>query len=271
MHRGRVDRMLLIKNLAFKYPGSSKLIFEDVNFQLKEGEILSIIGPNGAGKSTLLNCMVRLLEPLTGYVLMDGKDIRDESQKWLAQNISYVGQMNGRNISITVEDYLLTGRNPYLSFGSVPGAHDYERVYEEANRFDILPLLDKKFENLSGGQKQIVKIARSVVQETRIILMDEPLNHLDYGNQYKLLKIIKLLGEMGKTIILTTHVFDCIVFLGNKVGVLDRDGKFSLGEFTKMVTKDKLEEMYQVPFEEIFVSSLKDKVYRIAWEETLND
>lgn len=164
------------------------------------------MGNNGCGKTTLLNLIVGLLLPDSGTIRVLGKDVASLNAKELAKRIAYVPQAIKQNIDFCAKDYLALGRAPYLKFGYSPSDKDYTIVEKYALQMGLTEYLSRNFNQLSGGQKQLVGITRALIQETPIIVMDEPMSALDVGKQAEFLCTIQTLkNDFGKTIVLTSH------------------------------------------------------------------
>ena len=236
---------LEIKNLGFRY-SNGKDIFKDVSFLLEKGEIMSILGANGAGKSTLLNCIAGLLNPYKGEILLNGKPTTQMKRIEVARHIGYVPQMHNPGFAFTVREFTVMGRTPYIGTFARPSKEDYEIAENALKRMDVYRLKDTVFTEMSGGEQQMVLIARVLTQEPEIILFDEPTNHLDYGNQYKTVDMIKQLGEDGYTILVTTHNPDHALTLGGKAAILDSDGTLHVGVSQDQLNEKVLSELYGI-------------------------
>lgn len=208
--------VLKFVNLSFKYEKEN--VLENVNLEIQEGKPLAIIGKNGSGKTTLLKCVFGA-DDYSGSILLDGKDIKSYSSKEFGRKIAYVPQEAQINIDYKVIDFILFGRTPHLKLFQDLSEKDYELAKMCASQCFASHLLNKDINKISGGERQLVYIARALCQESDIIIMDEPTASLDFGNQQKLFKLIKDLTKKGKTIIFTTHnpnylsLLDCNVCL----------------------------------------------------------
>ncbi len=237
--------ILQVQDLSYFYH-SDKILFQNANFSLEEGSILSILGPNGAGKSTMLNCLVNLLSPKSGKILLDGKDISTMSAAEIARYIGYVPQINLPTYGFMVKDYIAMGRAPKIGLFSKPSKKDYELVQNAMERMEIAHLANKPYTEISGGERQKASIAKALVQEPKIIILDEPTAYLDFGNQHKTVKLVKSLAEEGYTVIMTTHQPDHVIELNEYVAVIDRGGKFSFGKTSEIVSEDTLSALYDI-------------------------
>lgn len=180
----------------------SRWIFRNVNLQVRRGEVLAILGRNGVGKSTLLNCLIGLHSLTEGTVHLGGEPLDSLTATERARRIAYLPQMEGRGISYTVTEYLLMGRAPYIGLFSSPSRRDREQVHTVMEELGLLDLAHSPLDELSGGQRQQVGIARTLVQDAPLIVLDEPTSALDVANQAKVLRKIRQLRDAGYGVIL---------------------------------------------------------------------
>lgn len=251
-----MTNLLEVADAEFSYDGATT-VFRQVNFQLKKGEILTILGPNGAGKSTLLSCISGFRKLVKGTVTLGGQDLSAVKGRKLAQMVGFVPQSQVRTFDFSVREYIAMGRAPYLGYGKTPSASDYAMVDAVMEQLNLTHLKDKVYTKISGGECQQVLIARVLVQDPQIIMLDEPVNHLDYGNQIRILKLIKRLSTEGYGIILTTHMPDHALLLDGTVGVLDRSGHFTVGTPRELLTEEKLYELYGEKISCTYVDAVK--------------
>lgn len=231
-------------NLCFKYAARGRTILKDASFTLQEGEIMTILGPNGAGKSTLLNCLANLLQPNSGEIYLCGQKMSEMGIKEVAGCISYVQQTYTPTFAYTVLNYVIMGRAPRIGMFRKPQAEDVQAARDALDKLEISHLADKPYTEISGGERQQVTIARAIVQEPKVILFDEPTSHLDYGNQYRILSMIKIMQEKGYSIIITTHNPDHAILLGGTAAILDRNGQLVVGESSEIITEERLQKLY---------------------------
>ena len=180
-----------------------------------------------------------------GQILLYGKDINDYTRTELAKKIGFVEQMNhvARNDD-SVRDYIVEGRTPYLSSFAVPNESDYAAAEECAYAVGCEALLDKRLSQLSGGELQMVLIARALTQDTPIIVMDEPMSALDLANQIVILKLIRELNTEGKTILLSTHNPNHAFVLGCQVGILNEGTVTGHGDCREVLTQDAIARVF---------------------------
>ncbi|MRH32015.1 ABC transporter ATP-binding protein [Limosilactobacillus reuteri] len=249
-------KVLEVNNLSFAY-SKTHPVFHNVNFSLEAGEVFTVLGPNGVGKSTLLHCLVGLLTPNEGTVIVNGKKLGNLKHKTLAQQVAYVPQDYHINSNLTVLDYLLTGRAPYLSFLQTPHQKDAQLAENYLQRFHLSPFHDHPFISLSGGQQQLITIIRALLQEPRLLILDEPMAALDLSRQYEILKLIQDLAQQKITIILTTHLPDHALMLPTTIGLLDSKGSMITGSREELMTTEQLKRIYQVPLTLTYLSDLQ--------------
>jgi iron complex transport system ATP-binding protein len=200
--------MIAITNLEIGYKGKGKhtTVFKDMNVTLNAGELVGLMGDNGIGKSTLLKTITRNLVPLSGDITINGKSITHYSAQQMAQLLSIVVTEKIGGFNLTVMDVVATGRTPYINIFGKLSAEDESIVTKALEQLNLLPLKDKLIDELSDGQRQKVMIAKSLAQQTAIIVLDEPTAFLDHTSKHHLFSILKqLCVEQGKLIIVSSH------------------------------------------------------------------
>ncbi len=247
--------LLEIKNGSFWYL-EERPIFLGVSLELSAGDIISIIGPNGVGKSTLMNCITGFNTLNSGSILLNGKDMVTMKRAEIAGIVGYMQQHTYPAFGYEVKDYILMGRAPYISTFRVPSDYDHEICRQIIETMGISHLISRNYTELSGGERQQVEVAKVLVQEPKIIVMDEPTSALDFGNQVKIIKMIRSLALKGIAIILTTHNPDHAIMLGGLVGVMDRDGHLTVGPAKETVSEDLLSKIYNTSIKLTFVEKL---------------
>jgi iron complex transport system ATP-binding protein len=196
--------MLEIKNLACGY--DAKPVLRGIDFRVEDGEVLGIIGPNGSGKTTLLRAITRVLKPGSGNVLLEGKDIWQMGVRELAKKIAVVPQ-SASGGQMSVEEFVLLGRTPHFEkLQFLETEKDMEIAGKSMEMTDTAGLKDKLMEEISGGERQLALICRALVQQPRLLLLDEPTTHLDITHQARVLDLIKRLNrEFALTVIMVLH------------------------------------------------------------------
>ena len=233
-----------IKNLTFSYPGTERKVLREVSFELGRGEIMSVLGPNGAGKTTLLSLMMGFLKADSGSVLIEEEPIRQMNAKQIASKVGYVPQIHEPSFDYSVRHFIMMGVAPGKGLFGGPAADDQRRCDELMEELGIAKLADRSYLQISGGERQQALIARAVMQDPKVILFDEPTAHLDYGNAYRTLKMVRSMAERGFAVVLTTHDPNQALLLGGKAGIIDREGHMISGTVDQIVTEERLAEVY---------------------------
>lgn len=245
--------ILEIKNLAFSY--DSHTVLKDLNFKLESPDVLSILGPNGIGKTTLIKCLLGIKKKTSGEILIDGKEIDEFNKKDFYSFVAYLKQ-GGKETSIyTVLDTVLLGLASQINPLLKPKDSDIEKVNNILKELGIYHLRDKYVSKLSGGEAQMVFMARALVREPEILILDEPESNLDYRNQLLMLDTIDRLKDRGKLIIFNTHYPEHALRYSNKVLLLNNSYKYKFGNTADIITKDNIEETYRI---KAAVGELKD-------------
>lgn len=229
--------MLEVKNLSFAY--SAKEVLEDISFSLDKGKFVSLLGANAVGKSTLFKCILGIHKNSKGKILLEDKDIKKLSSKEISSYFTYIPQVANINYNYKVIDIVLMGRTRHISFFSLPSSEDIKKAKEALKKFDIEDLENLDFSKLSGGQKQLVMLARAFSQESKIWILDEPCSNLDYGNQIKILRKLKDLSKQGYIIFISTHNPEQAAYFSDEVMVLD-DKKLILKVKANLILDEKI-------------------------------
>ncbi len=240
-----MSRMLEILGAEFSYNGKEK-IFEDVNFILEEKDVLCILGPNGTGKSTLIKCINGLQNLDKGQILFKNRNIKAMSNVELAKIMGYVPQTHRSTFAFSVLDVVLLGRAPHLGLTDSPGENDIKIAQKSMKDLGILHLEDKPYTEISGGERQLVILARVLTQQPQILLLDEPTSHLDFGNQIRTLDIIKKISDKGLSVIMTSHYPDHAFISSNKVAILNKGSIMAIGDPEDVITERNMSETYGI-------------------------
>lgn len=243
------------RNLAYGF--NNNIVGSNIYFEVAKGEMLFILGPNGIGKTTLIKTILNLLGPLDGDILIDNLSISDFNRKELGRIFAYVPQNNSFNFPFKVIDMILMGRTPYLEKFQTPKKKDYEIAFNSLEILNISHLENKPFTNISGGEKQLVLIARALTQEANFLVLDEPTSSLDFGNEVKLLKILEKLSKRGMGVIMATHNPNHAVKKSGKILLLKGKKDFYFGSSLETLTKERLEKVYETKVDVAFTK--KDK------------
>ncbi len=229
-----------VKDGSFTYPGHERQILSGINFSLQPGDVLTILGPNGAGKTTLLRCIMGLLAWDSGESLLDGTSLKDIPQKTLWQHISYVPQAKQAPANYSVEEMILLGRAATIGVFSTPGEADRRAVDRVLERTKLEPVRHRLCSQLSGGEFQMVLIARALVSDPQVLILDEPESNLDFQNQLLVLDLIAQLASEGITCIFNTHYPAHALRHANKALMLAKDGRHCFGEVRQVVTEENI-------------------------------
>ncbi len=192
-----------IEDICFTY--ETDMVLKHINMDITPNRVCFVMGNNGSGKTTLLKNLMGFLVPQTGKIKINNADISSFDRKALSRLVSYVPQAIHLNTDFSVIDYISLGRTPYMGFSNKLQKTDYDIIEKYAVELGVNGIYSVQFNNLSGGQKQMVAITRSLVQETPLIILDEPMSALDIGKQVDLLKLIGKLAQKGRTVIMTSH------------------------------------------------------------------
>lgn len=256
-----MNPILALQALRFQY--ETRPVLEDFSLEFFPGKITAILGPNGAGKTTLLHLMVGLLKPQRGQILLAGRPYHSYSRREIGQWIGLVPQDEYIPFDFTVVEYVLLGRAPYLDLLETPSAEDRKVACQALATVGSVHLRNRSITTLSGGERQLVTIARALAQQPRILLLDEPTSHLDLGNQKRLLELMRTLAAQGTTLILTTHDPELAAAVAHDV-VLMREGKvLAAGHNGSVLTSDRLSATYGVPIDVIEVNQRRTIMLRL--------
>ena len=236
-----------VKNLSFSY--GDRPVLQDISFSVGEGELLSILGPNGVGKSTLFRCILGLLSGYTGEVLVDGINARSFSAREAAKHIAYIPQSSHPMFHYSVFDIVLMGRTSGLGSFRSPGKADREKCLRALEKIGISHLAGRCFHRLSGGEQQLVLIARALAQDAPILMLDEPTANLDYGNQLRVLEQVRKLAAEGYTVIQTTHNPEQSYLFSDRILAIQNGRVLTQGKPAQVLTAENMEELYQVEVE----------------------
>ena len=237
-----MKNVIEIKELTFAYEKTP--VLENVSFDIAEGTLTAILGANGSGKSTLLDCLAGLQKPQRGEVLLFGKPVGEYTNREFAKRVAYISQSSSINIDYSIREFILFGRNPFLGFGGFPKERDYEKCEKHSKTLGITHLLDKSVTKVSGGERQMAFLCRALVQESDILVFDEPLAALDFGNQNKVLMLFLDFVSQGKTVIFTTHNPNQVLDLDCNVMVVNDHRVVCAGVASETIDQALLEQIY---------------------------
>lgn len=239
------------RHLSYAYvPG--KPVLQDVSLTLEAGETLYVLGRNGGGKTTLLSCLAGLRHPDAGQVLLDGKDIRSYAPGERARLVGLIPQMHTPAFAYTVREMVLMGRAPHLGWLGSPSRADCAIADEALEQVGLSELRDRPYTEVSGGERQLVLIARGLAQQCSILLMDEPTAHLDLSNQQRVLEIITQLSGQGPAFVISSHAPNDALAYANRVMLLNRGRVTAYGTPQETLTEPLLSTVYGIRTEVIY-------------------
>ncbi len=233
--------MLQVEHLSVARGGVT--VLSDLSVSVPQGRLSVLLGPNGVGKSTLFQCIMGSLRH-SGRILVDGEAITSWGARRLAQTIAYVPQEHRPTFSFLVRDIVLMGRTPHRGGVFGPGPKDHEVVMKALAELGLLELADRSYLTLSGGQRQLVLIARALSQGARYLLLDEPTASLDLGNQVLVWQTIRRLVDSGRGALVCTHDPNHALWFGDDAVVLEPGGGYDAGPVAEIVTADRASRLY---------------------------
>ncbi|MEZ0310630.1 MAG: ABC transporter ATP-binding protein [Myxococcota bacterium] len=254
--------MLATEHLAFGY--GNRRVGEDVSLGVAPGEIACLLGPNGSGKTTLFKTLLGLLPPLGGTIHIDGADATNWTPQARARSVAYVPQAAATSFAYTVREIVLMGRAPHLPVFAVPSKTDHEKAESALARVGIAALGARVATELSGGERQLVLIARALVQECRTMIMDEPTASLDLGNRVRVLSQLRRLASEGVSAIIATHEPDHALAIADHAFLLSQGRLVGSGKPADVITTESLSRLYGVTVDVIESAGSRVTVPRLG-------
>ncbi len=231
--------ILSVQNAAFHYPGG-KPLFENLSFELSTPSVMSVLGANGAGKTTLIKCLLGFEKWTAGSERLDGEDVSHMPARRFWQRIAYVPQAKSAPFSYTVEETVLLGRSVHVPLFGKPSENDRRIAAEAMAAAGIEALSQRSCNELSGGQYQMVLIARALAAQPELLVMDEPESNLDFKNQLKVLQTIRGLAEKGVGCLINTHYPVHALEISDKTLVMLPDAAPVYGAARDVLTEETL-------------------------------
>jgi len=242
------DSILTFREVTFGYD-PRRAALSRLSLEIPAGSVTAILGPNGAGKTTLLHLMLGWLKPQSGKILLNGLPLREYSPRVKSQWMGLVPQSEYIPFEYSVLEFVLFGRTPYLHPLEMPSQADYRVAFEVLQQVGIMDLRGRALTTLSGGEKQLVLVARALAQRPRILLMDEPSNHLDLANKSRLLSLMRELHNAGVTLLLTTHEPEVATAIATHVVLMSQGRLFQSGPVDQVFTGENLSAAYGLSLE----------------------
>lgn len=254
----KIDRKnLTISQLSWKGDYGDEYILKNINGNFSEGGFYGILGPNGSGKTSLIRHILKFLNVNEGFIYLNDRNINDYSRKELACRISFVPQNVNIDIDFSVYDIVAMGRNPYIKKFKDLSKEDKEIIDYALEITNCTSIKERKFSYLSGGESQRVLVARAIAQDTKYIILDEPISHLDIKHQVELMETLKKLNkDENKTIIAILHDLNLCAEYCEKVFLMKNGEIFAEGSVEDVMTKENLKAVYNIDFE---IYKMKDE------------
>lgn len=236
--------MISIKSLSFKF--DNNMILDDINLDIEKGKIYSIIGPNGSGKTTLLKLIANILGSKKETIYIECMDLNDIKINQLAKKLAVVPQNTDIGYQFNVIDIVAMGRIPYLNRFQSMSKEDKQIIKDAMCMTNTWDLRDKKIGEISGGERQRVIVAKAITQQTDILLLDEPISHLDIHHQIELLELMRKLNKSGLTIIAVLHDINLASLYSDYLILLYNKSIYDIGTPEKVITKDSIKKIYNM-------------------------
>lgn len=234
--------VISVKDLSYTY--RKKPVFSGISFEAKEGEVLGLVGPNGSGKTTMIKCIDGILHP-QGEVRVFGDLVSSLHRMEIARKIAYVPQSFPEGISSVVFETILMGRRPYLNWKI--GPEDEEKVYHAMKMLGVEDFAFRKIKELSGGERQRVMIARAIVQETPVILMDEPTSSLDVRHQMEVMEVARSLAvEKHITVLISLHDLNLAARYCDRIVMFKEGALYGFGTPDEVLREQVIREVYGI-------------------------
>ncbi|SHH97368.1 iron complex transport system ATP-binding protein [Sporobacter termitidis DSM 10068] len=222
------------------------VVSQNVSMSINTGQIVCLLGPNGVGKTTLFKSILGFQKLLDGTILLDGRDMSGLPQKYVARSIGYVPQAHEPPFPFKVLDVVVMGRTAHLGAFASPSKQDFSIAVSVLEGLKISYLKNKIYTEISGGERQLVLIARALAQQPELLIMDEPTSNLDFGNQVRVLAEIKKLAQRGLGVLMTSHSPDHAFLCATEVVLMKKGGELLLGGVDEIVTEENLRQAYGV-------------------------
>ncbi len=242
--------LLEVKDVSFKYPQAS--ILENISFHLQPGEVFCLLGPNGCGKTTLLDCILGWLKPCSGQILLNGRTVQNMSAPQIARQVAYVPQIHEKTFPYLVRDIVIMGRASFIGPFASPSAEDVAITEKALDMVGISRLKDRSYTQLSGGEGQLVMVARALAQNSPLIVMDEPTAHLDYRHELIILEtVVELVKQTGLAVLMATHVPNHGYYFENqgikaRAGLIKDRRIMASGKPSEVLSEHNLGKLYRI-------------------------
>ncbi len=240
-----------LEHVSYTYPASRQHAIYHIDMEVPQHRVTAVLGPNGAGKSTLLDLLLGWKTPEKGSVSLKGQPIHSYTKREMGKLISLVPQNEPLQFSFSILDYVLFGRAPYLPQLGRPSEADFDIAYDALHLVNLNISPQRAVTSLSGGQRQLLMLARAIAQRTEIVLLDEPTSSLDPGNTAKVISILNHLVDEGRTIIYTTHDPNFAAETADSIAMLKRGKLLSMLPKHEALVESRISSLYDTPIDVI--------------------
>ncbi|MCS6908457.1 MAG: ABC transporter ATP-binding protein [Anaerolineales bacterium] len=249
--------LLRFEQVSFRYDARAQAVLKEVTFSLPAHQVTVLFGPNGCGKTTLLYLTLGWLKAEQGSIWVEDRPLASLTRRERGRLMALVPQTEYVPFEYSVLEYILLGRAPHLPSLAEPGPEDVRIALEALERVGIAHLADHSIRTLSGGERQLVLIARALTQQPRLLLLDEPTAHLDLQNTYRLVEVVRELKRQGITVLMTSHDPQVVLALADQVVILRQGSVFRHGALDEVFTSEVLREVYSIPLQITLVEGKK--------------
>jgi iron complex transport system ATP-binding protein len=246
-----------LDKVSYTYTSENNQVLRTFSLTIKEGDISTILGPNGIGKTTLLHLILGWIKTNEGSIVLSGRRLGDYSRKEMGQLVGLVPQDEHIAFEYTLLEYVLLGRSPHLHALESPRSHDYAMAMKALERVGLGDLAERSVTHLSGGEKQLVLIARSLAQDPAILLLDEPMSNLDLSNKKRILEVLLSLKKEGVTILFTSHEPDIAASISDYLILMGQNYTIEQGSVEEVFTRESLSRVYNIPINIVEVQGRK--------------
>ncbi len=241
--------MLHIENLHYSYEDSDKKVLEGLSFSLEAGQLVSVLGENGVGKSTLFKCILGIIRRYRGSIRVGEREVKEMHHRQMSEYFSYIPQHVNTALHYSVQDMVLLGLARHIGVFSLPKRKQEELAFAALEKFGVLYLAKKSFLAVSGGERQLVMMARSFCQNSKIWILDEPCSNLDYGNQMRVWESLRKLSREGYLIVLSSHHPEQSYIFSDRILVLHEAKILAQGRPQEVIRSEVISRIYRMDLE----------------------
>ncbi len=239
--------MIGVRDICYRHPHALAGVLNSVSFDAEAGMLTAVLGPNGSGKTTLFKCISGLWAPQRGDVMYQGRSIRGAPCSAIARIVAVVPQEHEPPFAYSVFEAVTMGRAPHLGMFSTPSQTDYCKAEQAIEQVGIERLKDRPYTRISGGERQLVLIARALAQESPVMLLDEPTSHLDFKNQVLVLtKVKEIVQQRSVTALMTIHDPNLAMLFSDRVVMINHGHVVSQGPPHEVITEENLSRVYEI-------------------------